>query len=438
MKCRGRGACLCSALGGERGIENMAKKALKRKRRRQKKIQPRAPLISKFARRPKKEARRVLTISKKTTKPAVAPKTPFKRANTPGKKPIPKNPIPVEAVFVDRSELPVRYGKTGVTLIPRDPFSVYAYWEITPSSLQEARLKLGRSFAKAIKTLRMFDVTGIDFNGVNANSRFDVDVDPKAQNRYIVLPNDNATLCVDLGFRAPGGAFYSVARSNAISTPSANMSDQSEITWAKVRHKQGAKPYVVAQSIAPAIEHKNIDWASKGPGQDRDSAGTPTPENAAPVDSVAVQAKRRVKEPGTALIFEYPLDSNTMHASAEIEIASSFAMRPSGASGEHEKADIAPVSSEEVIKAGASERMPRQRDFFFQLDAELIVYGRTEPGALVTMDGHSMELREDGTFTQRLALPEGVLPLAFSARPVDAGEEKTITLRVGRTTTVHP
>ncbi len=46
------------------------------------------------------------------------------------------------------------------------------------------------------------------------------------------------------------------------------------------------------------------------------------------------------------------------------------------------------------------------RDFHFQIDAELIVYGTTEPNAQVTLQGEPVQLRNDGTFTVRFSLPD--------------------------------
>ena len=48
----------------------------------------------------------------------------------------------------------------------------------------------------------------------------------------------------------------------------------------------------------------------------------------------------------------------------------------------------------------------KQRKFWFQLDAELIVYGATEPTARVTLQGEPVKLRPDGTFTM-LNVPDG-------------------------------
>jgi len=74
------------------------------------------------------------------------------------------------------------------------------------------------------------------------------------------------------------------------------------------------------------------------------------------------------------------------------------------------------------------------RDFHFELDAELIVYGTTEPNARVTLQGEPVQLRPDGTFTVRFSLPDSrqIIP-AVAASP-DGVEERTIVLAVERNT----
>ncbi len=74
------------------------------------------------------------------------------------------------------------------------------------------------------------------------------------------------------------------------------------------------------------------------------------------------------------------------------------------------------------------------RDFHFELDAELIVYGPTEPNAKVTLQGEPVQLRPDGTFTVRFSLPDSrqIIP-AVAASP-DGVEERTIVLAVERNT----
>ena len=74
------------------------------------------------------------------------------------------------------------------------------------------------------------------------------------------------------------------------------------------------------------------------------------------------------------------------------------------------------------------------RDFHFEIDAELIVYGTTEPNAKVTLQGEPVQLRPDGTFTVRFSLPDSrqIIP-AVAASP-DGVEERTIVLAVERNT----
>jgi hypothetical protein len=402
---------------GDRGIDSMAKKASEKKKRRQKKEQPSPSLAFKQ------------TLKRKS------------RANR---------------AFIDCCEIPAQYNQTGVALIAKDPSSVYAYWEITPSSIQEARSRLRGNFKKSIQTLRVFDVTDIDFNGANANRQFDVDIDSTDQCRYIILPNDKATVCADLGFRTPAGVFYSLARSNIVSTPSADRSDRLEITWAKVSHKQGSKPCVVAQTLIPTSDNHaktvvNLKDSLQLRGDIVEEALTPSfPGNTPDLNPVgsfnesdsdlslkAMQTRGRNEESTMASIFGDALDFGVADDLRGSENTSSFMMHPASADEKSFfSADNAHLSSE-TSRGGASEQR-RPRGFRFQLDAELIVYGRTEPGAQVTIDGHGIELRNDGTFTRRLAFPEGVLPLQFSARPADGSDEKNIALTVGKTTIVYP
>jgi hypothetical protein len=49
----------------------------------------------------------------------------------------------------------------------------------------------------------------------------------------------------------------------------------------------------------------------------------------------------------------------------------------------------------------------RLKGFWFNVNAELIIYGSTDPKATVTVGGELIEVRADGTFTCRLALPDG-------------------------------
>lgn len=78
----------------------------------------------------------------------------------------------------------------------------------------------------------------------------------------------------------------------------------------------------------------------------------------------------------------------------------------------------------------------KRRKFYFMVDCELIVYGATEPDALVTVQGKEVALRPDGTFTLRFALPDGRQVMPVKAVSSDKIEERTITPVVSRETKI--
>jgi hypothetical protein len=95
---------------------------------------------------------------------------------------------------------------------------------------------------------------------------------------------------------------------------------------------------------------------------------------------------------------------------------------------------LAPERELESISSpfGIEEQKPR-RDFWFNVNAELIVYGATEPTARVTIGGREIKLRPDGTFSYRFALPDGQFDLPAEAVSVD-DDRRRAELRFSRKT----
>ena len=95
-----------------------------------------------------------------------------------------------------------------------------------------------------------------------------------------------------------------------------------------------------------------------------------------------------------------------------------------------------PLGSPAVTSFGSGGLIARRQDrkFWFQLDAELIVYGATEPNARVTLQGEPVKLRPDGTFTMRFSLPDSRQIIPAVATSPDGIEERTIVLAVERNT----
>jgi hypothetical protein len=95
-----------------------------------------------------------------------------------------------------------------------------------------------------------------------------------------------------------------------------------------------------------------------------------------------------------------------------------------------------PLGSPAVTSFGSGGLLPggKSRAFWFKLDAELIVYGATEPTARVTLQGEPVKLRPDGTFTMRYSLPDSRQIIPAVATSPDGIEERTIVLAVERNT----
>jgi hypothetical protein len=95
-----------------------------------------------------------------------------------------------------------------------------------------------------------------------------------------------------------------------------------------------------------------------------------------------------------------------------------------------------PLGSPAMTSFGGSSAIPggKPRQFSFQIDAELIVYGSTDPTSRVTLMGEPVKLRSDGTFTMRFRLPDSRQIIAAVATSPDGVEERTVVLAIERNT----
>lgn len=74
--------------------------------------------------------------------------------------------------------------------------------------------------------------------------------------------------------------------------------------------------------------------------------------------------------------------------------------------------------------------------FKLHVEAEMIVYGSTKPGSLVTMSGEPIKLREDGSFSLRMSLPDRRQVLPITSNSADGVMQQTVVLAVERNTKV--
>jgi uncharacterized protein len=89
------------------------------------------------------------------------------------------------------------------------------------------------------------------------------------------------------------------------------------------------------------------------------------------------------------------------------------------------------VSSLSSAYGGMGER---PKGFWFNVNAELIIYGATEPDATVTIGGRAIRLRPDGSFSYRFILPDGRYQLPAVATSADGTDSRSAALEFGRST----
>ncbi len=86
---------------------------------------------------------------------------------------------------------------------------------------------------------------------------------------------------------------------------------------------------------------------------------------------------------------------------------------------------------------GESEDMDgRSPGFALEVDAEVVLFGATDPGSRVTIKGQRIPIQEDGTFTFRFAMPNRRQVLPLVADSSDGSEQRMVVVAIERNTKV--
>ncbi len=132
-----------------------------------------------------------------------------------------------------RYTLPSRYNDNRLVLIPRDPWWIHAYWDISEEKIKEVISAIPVYEKEGIIwNLRVHDVSDIrDFNGHNSHFFFDLKINFDAGNWYINVNAPQREWCVEIGFKTKKDNFFVVLRSNIIKTPYFGISDVVDEEW---------------------------------------------------------------------------------------------------------------------------------------------------------------------------------------------------------------
>jgi hypothetical protein len=125
---------------------------------------------------------------------------------------------------------PETYGENAITLMVRDPYWLFTYWEFAPELRADLVGRIGEEALLASRlVLRVYDVTGVDPD--HANEYRDIDIAPGARNWYINVMRVEREYCVDVGLITPDGSFVVIARSNRVTLPPVGPSDVVDEEW---------------------------------------------------------------------------------------------------------------------------------------------------------------------------------------------------------------
>lgn len=121
--------------------------------------------------------------------------------------------------MLDFEELPETYGVDECEVLYKDPYWVFAYWEITDGGLASARAQLGQSAETSRLVMRMFTtVPGVE--GVDRQIS-DISLEWNHGRRYLQAPKPGAHLRVAVGLLSGEGYFAPIAHSSLVRVPPA-------------------------------------------------------------------------------------------------------------------------------------------------------------------------------------------------------------------------
>jgi hypothetical protein len=273
-------------------------------------------------------------------------------------------------------------GETRVVFLPRDPQWAYVFWEISETD----RLQAFKAGATQL-CLRVADVTGLGNGASHPHALQEVVVDSHANEWYLPVPLSDRDYRVELGYRKAGGGWIALASSAVARVPALHPSEQILDQFV---------PFSLDTPVAPA----------------------PVPQLVSGGDSALHE---RLYQTATTGQRRLGRGSEAFH---ELDQASQSDLNASGAglwaSGRNE--------------SGIGVVAPRQRSFWLVADAELIVYGATDPSARLSIGGEDVPLSSDGTFRVQVPFRDGQQIYAIEAVAADGEQKRNITLNFDRNT----
>ncbi len=316
----------------------------------------------------------------------------------------------------DSGELPEAYGTRQLFLTARDPHWLYARWDLT----REQQRKYNAMSADRHLVLRIFvdDAKGEPFSQIH--------VHPESNHWFAHVANAGTKYLAELGYYNADGKWTGISMSGATWTPPDAMSEDTSAQFATIPVEV---PFAKLIELARTAVRENIPLAEviqqlrlAGIKIAETHAKSWTPEQELALASIISMDKVRRVWMGSIEITE--LIRRQLQQELSSMSASQFAIPTSPVGG---------ISSFSSVSSPFGARERRQ-GFWFNVNAELIIYGATEPDAEVSIGGRVIKLRGDGTFSYRFSLPDGVYDLPAVAVSADRTDGRAAELKFSRST----
>ncbi|MFN5513456.1 MAG: DUF4912 domain-containing protein [Cyanobacteriota bacterium] len=330
---------------------------------------------------------------------------------------------PLTQVDAGLGDLPGGYGESRIVLLPRDPQWAYAYWDVSNEHKEELRRQGGQQL-----TLRLYDVTDLDWQSQSPHSVQEYACDELAREWYLPIPVSDRDYALDIGYRTFDGRWLVLARSAPIRIPPVYPSDWVEDVFITVNWDEDLKGRTLYQLVPPS---KRVAGAEAGIyDQVFDLAQSAEAQRLAGSLYGSMQHVPGSMAPEQVLS-SYVFPSGMGMWGGVPTLSGITGLSALTLSGMGMGSGLGAVSSAEFM---SSEAPNKPRKFWLVADAELIVYGATEPDATVTIGGRPIKLNPDGTFRFQMSFQDGLIDYPIMAVAVDGEQTRSIHMKFNRET----
>ena len=112
------------------------------------------------------------------------------------------------------AKYPIPLSGDYITLLMIHPRLGHVHWQIREESVKALKATHGERFNGAHMVLRVYDVTDILFDGLNAHMFFDLEVKELSGKYYFAIDRLGRSYLAEIGFRFGDGSFHFLTRSN--------------------------------------------------------------------------------------------------------------------------------------------------------------------------------------------------------------------------------